>query len=608
MLYKSAVDASPTVAEQFAHAGYDWLLVDCQHGPMDSITLSAMLCAISSGGAKSMVRVAGYDDRSGIQQALDLGADGILIPYINTAAEAAAGVSCCLYPSAGALGPRMEGTRSVYFPQRSMNKAGLLGYAGAQNDNVLIALQVETAECIANMREICNVPRVDMLFLGQNDLCMSMGLFGGQYKFPEMYQSEELQAATRTLIKEAKRAGILLGMFQFGTDRVAEFLEQDFNFISVGNDLHHCLTQNFAHIERLVECSAQAGKPWSPRQCAMPYGLPGAVGAACVEGFAPAHNPGAQATGRPGTTTMKDFKTDLVKSPKFGAFINSHSPTVAEQFAHAGYDWLLVDCQHGPMDSITLSAMLCAISSGGAKSMVRVAGYDDRSGIQQALDLGADGILIPYINTAAEAAAGVSCCLYPSAGALGPRMEGTRSVYFPQRSMNKAGLLGYAGALNDIVLIALQDEPAECIANMREICNVPRVDMLFLGQNDLCMSMGLFGGQYKFPEMYQSEELQAATRTLIKEAKRAGILLGMFQFGTDRVAEFLEQDFNFISVGNDLHHCLTQNFAHIERLVECSAQAGKPWSPRQCAMPYGLPGAVGAACVEGFAPAHNPGA
>ena len=152
------------------------------------------------------VRVAGYEDRGGIQQALDLGADGILIPYINTAEEAAAGVSCCLYPTAG--------TRSVYFPQRSMNKAGLLGYAGVQNDNVIIALQVETADCIKNMEAICKVPRVDMLFLGQNDLCMSMGLFGGQYEFPKMYTSPELKAATDKLISCAKAKDILLGMFQ----------------------------------------------------------------------------------------------------------------------------------------------------------------------------------------------------------------------------------------------------------------------------------------------------------------------------------------------------------------------------------------------------------
>src|SRR5678816_3978141 len=174
------------------------------------------------------------------------------------------------------------------------------------------------------------------------------------------------------------------------------------------------------------------------------------------------------------------FKQQLrARTPKFGLFLNSHSPTVAEQLAHSGYDWLLVDTQHGPMGYESLSAMLAGIANGGAKSLVRVGGYHDRSGIQQALDMGSDGVLVPYINTAEEARQAVSCCRYPTAG--------TRSVYFPQRSMNKAGLLGYAGASNENTIVALQVETADCIKNMDEIAAVPGVDMLFLGQNDLCM-------------------------------------------------------------------------------------------------------------------------
>ena len=142
-----------------------------------------------------------------------------------------------------------------------------------------------------------------------------------------------------------------------------------------------------------------------------------------------------------------EFKKQLREgAPKMGLFINSHSPTVVEQLAHTGYDWLLVDTQHGPMDHERLSTMLGGIGSGGAKSMVRVAGYHDRGGIQQALDLGSDGVLIPYINTADEARQAVSCTRYPTVG--------TRSVYFPQRSMNKAGLLGYAGKWNENAIVA----------------------------------------------------------------------------------------------------------------------------------------------------------
>jgi len=271
--------------------------------------------------------------------------------------------------------------------------------------------------------------------------------------------------------------------------------------------------------------------------------------------------------------TGADFKQQLRQgTPKMGLFLNSHSPTVAEQLAHSGYDWLLIDTQHGPMDHEKLSAMICAVASGGAKSMVRVSGYSDRAGIQQALDLGADGILVPYINTAEEARQAVSCARYPTAG--------TRSVYFPQRSMNKDGLLGYAGSANSSVIIALQVETASCIENMTEIAAVPGVDMLFLGQNDLCMSMGLYE-KYEFPHMYTSPELGAATQKLIEEAGKNNVILGIFLFGTGRVAEFLEKGFTFVSIGNDLHHILTQATAYVK---DMEALGVKPWTRRPTAL------------------------
>ena len=271
-----------------------------------------------------------------------------------------------------------------------------------------------------------------------------------------------------------------------------------------------------------------------------------------------------------------EFKKQLrAGTPKMGLFVNSHSPTVAEQLAHSGYDWLLIDTQHGPMGYEKLSAMLAGVASGGAKSIVRVGGYDDRPGIQQALDLGADGVLIPYINSAEEARQAVSCAKYPTVG--------TRSVYFPQRSMDKAGLLGYAGTWNNEGIVALQVETASCIEHMAEIAAVPGVDILFLGQNDLCMSMGLFE-KYKFPDMYTSPELDAATKKLIENARKNNVILGLFLFGTARVGEFLDKGFSFISVGNDLHHILTQTAAYVGDMEKTSQEKGKPWKRRSTAL------------------------
>lgn len=274
--------------------------------------------------------------------------------------------------------------------------------------------------------------------------------------------------------------------------------------------------------------------------------------------------------------TGAEFKRQLrAGTPKYGLFVNSHSPTVAEQLAHSGYDWMLIDTQHGPMGNETLSTMVAGVASGGAKSMVRVSGYADRAGIQQSLDTGADGVLVPYINTAEEARQAVSCARYPTAG--------TRSVYFPQRSMNKGGLLGYAGAANDNVIVALQVETADCIKNMDEIAAVKGVDMLFLGQNDLCMSMGLFE-KYKFPEMYTSPELAEATNKLVAAARKNNVILGLFLFGTSRVGEFLDKGFTFVSVGNDLHHVLTQSGAYVKDLEEISKSKGKAWTRRDTAL------------------------
>jgi len=276
------------------------------------------------------------------------------------------------------------------------------------------------------------------------------------------------------------------------------------------------------------------------------------------------------------TLTGAEFKKQLrAGTTKLGLFVNSHSPTVAEQLAHSGYDWLLVDSQHGPMGYEKLSAMLAGIASGGAKSIVRVGGYGDRPGIQQSLDLGADGVLVPYINNADEARQAVSCARYPTTG--------TRSVYFPQRSMNKEGLLGYAGGANNNVIVALQVETADCIKNIDEIAAVPGVDLLFLGQNDLCMSMGLYE-KYEFPHMYTSPEIGAATEKLIAAARKNNIILGLFLFGTARVGEFLDKGFPFISIGNDLHHILTQAGAYVKDVEEVSKAKGRSWTRRPTAL------------------------
>ena len=121
-----------------------------------------------------------------------------------------------------------------------------------------------------NIAEIATVFGVDILFLGQNDLtCMSMGLYEQHTSSRTCRTSPELDAATKKLIEHARKNNVILGLFLFGTSRVGEFLEKGFTFISVGNDLHHVLTQAGTYVADMEKIAQEKGKSWKRRPTAL---------------------------------------------------------------------------------------------------------------------------------------------------------------------------------------------------------------------------------------------------------------------------------------------------------------------------------------------------
>ena len=143
-----------------------------------------------------------------------------------------------------------------------MNRTGLLGYAGAANDNVILALPIETDSCIKNIDEIAAVVGVDLLFLGQKRAVDVDGTVRKIQIFRHVH-APELGAATDKLRRAAKRNNVTLGLFLFGTARVGEFLEKGFPFISIGNNLHQgpdagrCLREG--HGNRVAKKTAVPG-------------------------------------------------------------------------------------------------------------------------------------------------------------------------------------------------------------------------------------------------------------------------------------------------------------------------------------------------------------
>jgi len=162
--------ASPFTAEIMSRAGFDWLLIDMEHGPGDILSLVSQLQAISGTDTSALVRTP-WNDFVTIKRILDTGVHGLLIPYVNTKEEAEAAVRACRYPPDGIRGvagsPRAQG-----FGQNVQD------YLKNANDEILLITAVETPEAVANLDQILTVEGVDGIFIGPMDLATNMGYLG----------------------------------------------------------------------------------------------------------------------------------------------------------------------------------------------------------------------------------------------------------------------------------------------------------------------------------------------------------------------------------------------------------------------------------------------
>lgn len=168
-----------------------------------------------------------------------------------------------------------------------------------------------------------------------------------------------------------------------------------------------------------------------------------------------------------------------------GAFLQTMSPVAAEILSRSGFDWLIVDMEHSPGDFANLQHQLQAMNGSGTVPFCR-APWNDPVDIKRILDTGVVGVLVPYVNTRAEAEAAVAACRYPPQGIRGvagsPRAAGyTRDVRAYLNSANA----------QTIVIVAI--ETAEAVRNLDEILAVEGLDGVFIGPMDLASSMGYLG-------------------------------------------------------------------------------------------------------------------
>jgi len=225
--------------------------------------------------------------------------------------------------------------------------------------------------------------------------------------------------------------------------------------------------------------------------------------------------------------------------PALGLFVSSASPLVAETVGGLGLDWVLVDLQHGENNLGNLSHMLQALSATPAVPFVRVP-VNDPMLIGRALDLGAYGLVVPLVNSAAEAEAAARAAKYPPRGA--------RS-WGPIRGSLYGGRDYFAHADRETLLFVMI-ETADAVARAREILAVDGVAGCYVGLNDLSISLGMP------PEGVGDAELPAALddalERVLAASRATGKSAGVQLYGAAAASRRIAQGFRFVGLGTEL--------------------------------------------------------
>ncbi len=221
--------------------------------------------------------------------------------------------------------------------------------------------------------------------------------------------------------------------------------------------------------------------------------------------------------------------------PALGCWLSMPSPYSAEALAQLGFDWLCIDMQHGAIGYQVAVEMLRAISTTATVPMVRVP-WNDPAIIMQMLDAGAYGIIIPLINSRADAEAAVAACRYP------PR--GIRS-FGPNRALYYGGLDYFAHADEEVLCIPMI-ETASAMQALDDILSVPGVDACYIGPMDLSLALGLR------PVMDGDEPAYVEARQKVVEAcRRHGVVAGINSTAQTAPARIAD-GFRFVLVASDL--------------------------------------------------------
>ena len=234
-------------AELMGRVGFDWVCVDTQHGLIGYQQMVAMLQALAITGTPAFVRVP-WNTPGDIMKALDAGAQGVIVPMVNSAAEARAVVGACRYPP--------DGYRS-WGPIRA--SLGVDGYGPeVGNRRVVVAVMLETAAGVTAADEILAVPGIDAVYVGPNDLAITHGLSPSA----DAVSDEHAELIERVLAA-CQRHGVLPGIHCGSVETARRWRERGFRMLNVSSDAVFMRTGASAVVKSMAGEPAAAQPPAS---------------------------------------------------------------------------------------------------------------------------------------------------------------------------------------------------------------------------------------------------------------------------------------------------------------------------------------------------------
>ena len=226
---------SNIASDALASSGYDWALLDMEHSPNDLRTVLGQLQAYENGTTAPIVRPV-WNDPVLVKSLLDIGAQGLLFPMVQNAAEAERAVAATRYPP--------DGIRGVSMSQRANRFGRVKDYPQNAAREICVLVQIETRQALKNIPEIARVDGVDGLFFGPADLAADMGLLG-------QMGSEVLWNAIAEGADDARDAGKPVGTLVGDAEKAAELLHAGFSFVACSSDLNLLVKSADAQLEAI---------------------------------------------------------------------------------------------------------------------------------------------------------------------------------------------------------------------------------------------------------------------------------------------------------------------------------------------------------------------